>query len=1104
MNRICNFGLILLALLFVLPTHLSAQKKSSKKKKTEVVVDSSTINSSIFSAFKFRNIGPAFMSGRIADIAIHPEDENTWYIGVGSGGVWKTKNAGTTWKPIFDGQSVYSIGCITIDHNNPHKVWVGTGENVGGRHVSFGDGIYLSEDDGVSWTNMGLKKSEHISKIIIHPTNSDILWVAAQGPLWSKGGERGIFKTTDGGQNWKRVLGDDEWVGATDMLIDPRNPNVLYAATWQRHRTVAAYLGGGPGTAIYKSTDGGENWNKLSKGLPTQNMGKIGLAISPQNPDVVYAAITLERRKGGVYRSDNAGASWKKMSGTVSGATGPHYYQELYASPHEFDRIYLADIRMQVSNDGGKTFKRMKETYKHSDNHALAFKKDDPDYLLVGTDGGLYESHDLAQNWKFINNLPVTQYYKLALDDALPFYNIVGGTQDNNTQVGPSRTDNLHGIQNSDWEVLLFGDGHQTATEPGNPNIVYAQWQQGNLVRVDRKTGEMVYVQPQPGAGESYERFNWDAPILVSPHNSTTLYHASHRLWKSNDRGDSWTAISGDLTRNENRFELPIMGKKWSWDNPWDVFAMSTYSTITSISESPVKAGLLYIGTDDGLVQISENDGGDWRKIEVGSLPGIPSTAFVDDIKADIFDENTVYICLDNHKYGDYKPYVLKSADKGNSWTMITIGLPDNHLTWRIVQDHIKPELMFLGTEFGLFVTLNGGKEWIKMKAGLPTISFRDLAIQKRENDLVAASFGRGVFVLDDYSPLRNINEEQLAEEAFLFKPRDARSYIQRGTLGFDQKGSQGAAHYTAPNPPYGTEITYYIKDGYQSMKAERQETEKTLREEGKEIPFPGWEQLNKENKEKAPVIWLEIRNESGALVRRLKGENSSGFHRISWNLKANSLSPVKLPKSEKEMKQLPQSVSVAPGTYKVQLVREEDGQLVQLSDPKVFEVKKMNQGTLPEADPKAVAAFWERVSRTRGDALMAMRSRAYLGKRISAMRQALLQAPRPDESALKELHALQKDIEAIQTKMGGNSAKNEVGEKNAPTVWQRIDVATTGTNRSFYGPTPTHIEQMNIAEKEIADILQQLKRIESAIPALEKAIQATGAPWVEGQALPE
>ena len=843
--------------------------------KNNPVADSS------FASLKFRSIGPAFMSGRIADVAIHPQNDNVWFIAVGSGGVWRTKNSGITWKPVFDKQKVYSTGCVTIDPNQPNTIWVGTGENVGGRHISFGDGIYKSIDGGDSWKNMGLPQSEHISEIIVHPENSAVVFVAVQGPLWSSGGERGFYMTKDGGQTWTRTLGDDKWTGVTDIALDPGNPDLIYAATWDRHRTVAAFMGGGPGTGLHKSTDGGKTWTQLKAGLPNGNLGKIGLAVSPQKPNVVYAAIERDRRSGEVYRSEDYGQTWKMMSKTVSGATGPHYYQELYASPHKFDRLYLMDVRAQVSEDGGKTFTRMPEKHKHSDNHAIAFRADDPNYLLVGCDGGLYESFDLGQNWRFMANLPLTQYYKVAVDDAEPFYNIYGGTQDNNTQGGPSRTDNVHGIMNADWYVVLYGDGHQPATEPGNPDIIYAEWQQGNLTRVDKTTGEIVYIKPQAAEGDPVERFNWDAPILVSPHNAQTLYFASQRLWKSTDRGDSWKPISPDLTMDLERIELPIMGKKQSWDNAWDIYAMSNYSTITSISESPQQKGLVYVGTDDGLLQVTENDGESWRKIPVSAL-GAPATAFVNDIKADLFDPNTVYVCLDNHKFGDYKPYFYKSSNRGKSWEKMTQNLPETTLVWRMVQDHKKKELMFLATEFGIYTSLDGAENWHQLKGGLPTISFRDLAIQKRENDLVAASFGRGFYILDDYSPLRDISEANMSAEAHLFPVKDALWYIPRPVLSFGGKGSQGASHFLAPNPDFGAIITCHLSQDYPSLGEKRKEAEKKMQD--RDIDFPGWEVLEQEKLQQVPAVFLLIKNREGKVVRRLTVPAKKGIHRIAWD----------------------------------------------------------------------------------------------------------------------------------------------------------------------------------------------------------------------------
>jgi len=1055
------------------------------------------LSDTTFSGLKLRGVGPAFMSGRIADIAINPQNYSQWYIAVGSGNVWKTNNAGTTWKPIFDDQSSYSIGCITIDPSDTTVIWVGTGENVGGRHVGYGDGIYRSIDAGATWENMGLKNSEHISKIIIHPNNSDVIWVAAQGPLWSKGGDRGLYKSTSGGKKWKKILGDDQWVGVTDIIIDPRNPDQLYAATWQRHRNVAAYMGGGPGTAIYSSGDGGENWIKLSKGLPNSNMGKIGLAISSQKPDVIYAAIELDRRTGGVYRSINKGISWTKMSDAVGGGTGPHYYQELYASPHKFDRIYLADVFMQVSEDGGKTFSRIPEKFKHVDNHALAFRADDPNYLLAGCDGGLYESFDLAANWRFIANLPVTQFYKVAVDDAEPFYNIYGGTQDNSTQGGPSRTVWSHGIENGDWFLTIGGDGHQPATEPGNPDIVYSESQRGFMSRVDVTTGEIVLIQPQPGSGEDYERFNWDTPIIVSPHLSTRIYLASHRVWRSDNRGDSWTAISGDLTRNQERINLPIMGQSWSWDSSWDFVAMSTYNTITSLAESPKQEGLIYAGMDDGLIQVTENGGVLWRRIEVGDLPGVPKTAFVNDIKSDLFDANTVYIALDNHKFGDFKPYLLKSTDRGNNWKSINGNIPKRNLVWRVVQDHVNPGLLFAATEFGVYFTLNGGNKWIKLIGDVPTISFRDLAIQRRENDLVGATFGRGFYIFDDYSVLRHVSKEQLSKEATLFPVRDTGWYIERqlGVIG-------GASHYTAPNPPFGAVFTYYLKDAIQTKKEMRQKNEKDKISKKQMVKFPGWEKVEEERRQQKPLIWLTVTNKAGQVVRRVKGINKKGFHRVAWDLR---FPPTDAIATQKDLEATYVGAMVSPGTYTVQLSKQIDGHITNLSDPTTFKVVKLFEGTLAAAGTAEVAAFWreaELLNRSVTAASKAIEKALARTDLLQKTADRLTTAPGAIDS---ELHQLHQSLLELDEKLSGNRSKRQVGESTTPTIAGRLSASYFGTSNSSYGPTPNLKNNIDIAAAEFRTLKTELDRlIATEIPRLEKLLYDAGAPWIDGQEIPD
>ncbi|MCK0099515.1 glycosyl hydrolase [Qipengyuania sp. S6317L1] len=1063
--------------------------------------DKPALSSGTFEAFKLRGIGPAFMSGRIADIAIVPDEPATWYVAVGSGGVWKTENAGTTWTSLFDGQGSYSIGSLALDPSDPSRIWVGTGENHGGRHLAYGDGIYLSEDGGKSWKNMGLKGSERIGKIIVHPEDSNTVWVAAQGPVWSPGGERGVYKTTDGGETWNLVLSsDNEYTGSGDLIIDPRNPDRLYATTWQRHRTIAAYVGGGPESGIWRSEDGGETWSELKTGLPQGNMGKIGLAISPMRPDIVYAAIETDRREGGIWRSADRGSSWTKMSDTVSGGTGPHYYQELYASPHHFDRIYLMSNTSQISNDGGKTFSGLNNDLKHVDDHALAFRPDDPDYVLFGSDGGLYESYDHTKTWRFINNLPITQFYKVAVDDAEPFYFVYGGTQDNNSQGGPSRTDNRHGIRNDDWFITLFADGHQSATEPGNPDIMYAQWQQGNLARVDRITGEIVHIQPQAAPGEPIARFNWDAPILVSAHQPTRIYHASQRLWRSDDRGDSWRAISPDLTRNENRLRLPVQGRQWSWDAGWDLLAMGQYNTIANIGESPLDENLLYVGTDDGLIQVTEDGGANWRRIEVGSLPGVPSTAYVNDIRADLFDVNTVYVALDNHKYGDFKPYLLKSTNRGRTWTSIKSNIPDRHLVWRIVQDHENPNLLFTATEFALFFSLDGGQKWVRMTGDAPTIAFRDVTIQRREDDLVAASFGRGFFIVDDISPLREINEASLSQEAMLFPGRKAWWYIEQHPLAFDEGGSQGHGYFRAPNPPFGANFTYYLSDDVQSLKDMRQAREKPVAERGGDTPLPDFDSLTAELLEEEPSIYLTVRDMDGNVVRRIKGPAKKGFHRVNWDLRYPSQSAVtRMPRPNSDGS----GFLASPGQYTVSLSKRVRGVTTELVGPKPFMVERLREGALP-AQPDA-ADFWAEVAAFDRKVTAFANTLDETQKRIDLMQVAVERAGGDPTALDNRLAAIRNEANALNGLLNGNQAREVIGERTQPTVRSRLGMVMMGLGASTYGPTQSHRDQFGYAQAEFTDIQSRLRTLtESTIPGFEVELEAAGAPWVAGSALPQ
>ena len=1061
--------IILLSIFLCFLLNINAQKKKSQKY---------DLKSSQLSGLEFRSIGPAFMSGRIADIAINSENENEWYVAVGSGGVWKTSNSGTTWDPISDDQPFYSTGCITIDPHNSSKIWLGTGENVGGRHVGIGHGVYLSENGGEKWKYMGLKSSEHISKIIVSPDDPNLIFVASQGPLWSSGGERGLFRSIDGGKNWKNVLDINKWTGVTDIVIDKNDPNILYAATWQRHRNVAAYMGGGPGTSIYKSIDSGISWFKIDVGLPESNLGKIGLAISPFDSSIIYAAIETDRRNGGVYKTTNSGGSWVKMSDTVSGATGPHYYQELVASPHVFDKIYLMDTNVQVSENGGKDFYMMNESDKHVDNHSLTFKMSDPNYLLIGTDGGIYESFDDTDSWKFVANLPLTQFYKLAVDDAYPFYNIYGGTQDNNTQGGPSRTLKRSGITNSDWFVLLGGDGHQPATEPGNPNIVYAQSQQGNIHRIDRTNGEATFIKPQNEVGQAYERFNWDAPILVSPHDPKTLFFGSQRVWVSNNRGDDWNSISADLTLNQERLELPIMGKVQSWDNPWDVYAMSTYNTITSLSQSPIDKNIIYAGSDDGLIHYTKDFGENWTKVNVEKLPGVPKGSFVNDIKADLYDSNTVYVLLDNHKFGDYKPYVYKSIDGGKSWINIGNDIPDGFLCWRIVQDHIDKNLLFLGTEYGIYVSFNGGNNWVEFSNGMPTISIRDLAIQKRENDLVAATFGRGFYVLDDYSSLRFLSPESLKNN-LVFSPRKALQYnpIRSGST------SQGSNTFYAKNPDYGVIFTFYLNDDLLTKKEKRKKAEEKLEKSNSNIPFPGWEELDSEINERSPKIVIEIFDSENKFINRLSADYKKGFNRISWDLKKEININVK----SGSTRSYSPDIRVKPGKYSYNVYIDHNGEVNKIGS-KFFEIERIRKGILTNPNEQIIDDYITKIEITYNRYITINHEFNKLKNNSKSLFSLISKTSnyKSYSSSYSNILSLIQDIDVF---VSGNKSKMDIREKDVETISDRLYVAYTDIDNS-YGPTALQISSLDKALLLIDKYDQMLKKLNQEFIKLKNQVE--------------
>lgn len=1081
----------LLAILIVLVFSLVAPAEEKKDEKTLMKADT-------FNGLAFREIGPAVTSGRISDLAIHPKNPAIYYAAVASGGVWKTINSGTTWIPIFDDQGSYSIGCITIDPNDPLVVWVGTGENNSQRSVGYGDGVYRSLDGGKTWENMGLKNSEHIGKIIVHPEDSNIIYVAAQGPLWSAGGDRGLYKSTNRGKSWEQVLKISENTGVTDVVYDPRNPDILYAAAYQRRRHVWTLINGGPEAAIHKSTDGGKTWKKLTNGLPKEEMGRIGLAISPVNPDVVYAVIESADKGKGFYRSNDAGGSWEKRSDYVPG--GPMYYSEIFADPKNVERVYSMDVWMMVTDDGGKTFRRVGEKYKHVDNHALWINPDNTDHLLSGCDGGIYESWDRGATWDFKANLPITQFYRVAVDNSSPFYYVYGGTQDNQTLGGPSRTNTAHGITNSDWFVTLGGDGFWAAIDPEDPNIVYSEYQYGGLVRFDRKTGEQVDIQPQPGRGEPALRWNWDSPMIISPHSRTRLYFAAQRLFRSDDRGDNWKPVSPDLTQQIDRNKLKVMGRVWSVDSVAKHQSTSPFGNIVALAESPLKEGLLYVGTDDGVLQITEDGGANWRKHS--SFPGVPDLSYVSDVAPSPHDANTVFATFNNHKMGDFKPYVLKSTDRGKSWSSIAANLPGRGSVWTIAQDHKDPNLLFCGTEFGVFFSSDGGRRWIQLKGKIPTIAIRDLAIQQREDDLVLASFGRGFFILDDYAPLRGMNESRLTRESDLLPVKPAWMYIQSVPLGLAEKSFLGDSFYTAPNPPFGAVFTYYLKDEIKTRKAFRQEKEKAIVKANQELSIPTWEELQAEDREEAPAIVLTVTDEAGNVVRRITGPVTAGYHRVAWDLRYPAPDPAQLviPPDDNPFDPVIQGPLALPGTYKVSMAKRINGKLIPVGSAQAFQTTPLGTASLPVTDRKAVMDFAAKTSRLQRAMKGAVESVKQIKNNLELMKKALDDTPKADPVWHDETRSLLARVGDIEANLIGDATKRRRNESTPPSLSERVQTIVSGHWTTTSAPTGTMQQGYDLASSDFEKLLQELRAVDEELKALQNKAEMAGAPWTPGR----
>ena len=1049
-------------------------------------------------ALPFRSIGPSLMSGRIADIAVHPTAPGTWYVAVGSGGVWKTTNAGTTWTPLFDDQTSYSIGEITLDPTNPDVVWVGTGENVSGRHVGWGDGVYRSRDAGRTWQRMGLPRSEHIGRILIDPRDGNRILVAAEGPLWAAGGERGVYRSTDGGTTWTPVLQIDENTGVTDLEFDPSNPDVVYAAAYQRRRHVWGFLAGGPGSGLWKSVDNGKTWRRLKTGLPGGDMGKIGLAVTPADPARVYATIEAGEEERGFYRSRDRGESWERQNDYISGGTGPHYYQELEASPLDADRVYQMDVFLHVTRNGGATMETLETGHdKHSDNHALWIDPANGDHLLVGTDAGLYETFDEGRTFRHFPNLPVPQIYKVALSNREPFFDVLIGLQDQGTLHGPSRTLNMDGIRNQDWYVPLGADGYGVAFDPRDPDLLYLMWQEGMLYRRDRRNEEALMIRPQPAEGDAPERWNWDAPLLVSPHRPDRIYYGSQRVWQSDDRGDSWTPISGDLTDGRNRYEQKFFGRVWSVDALHDNGAMSKYATTTAISESPLREGTLTVGTDDGLVQVTTDGGRSWRRTT--ALP-LPALSFVNDVEMSLHDADTLYVAADNHKTGDFTPYLFESTDLGRTWRSIAGNLPPGAIVWALQQDHLQPDLFFAGTERGLFVSPDRGAHWLKL-GGLPTIPFRDVKLHRRDNDLVGATFGRGVYVLDDYTPLRSLTAgaKALADEGTLFPIRDAWWFVPWQPGQAPGRPELGSDDFTAANPPHGALFTYHLRETPATARETRKRDEKALRGKGADISFPGFDRLRAEALETDPKVLLIVSDAAGRKVRWIEGPAREGLHRVSWDLRGPVPDPVELdpPAFRAPWEAPPTGPLVAPGRYTAELVLVTAGGARSLGAAQSFEVKPV-PNLPPGTDPAAVAAFQGETAEAARRLEAAKGELGRLKDRLRSLRATLGETPKADPALHAALDTVSRTLADLDRRVNGDPIRQALEEPEAPSIGERIGAIRNGHWQTRQMPTATQRRDLAIATAGLDALEHDLKAlIAGDLAKLEEAFAAAGAPWI-------
>ncbi|MCP5092530.1 MAG: glycosyl hydrolase, partial [Gammaproteobacteria bacterium] len=890
----------------------------------------------------------------------------------------------------------------------------------------------------------------------------------------------------------------DDDTGINEFVVDPRDSDTIVASSYQRRRHVWVLINGGPGSAIHKTTDGGETWSKIEKDLPEDNMGRIGLAGAPSDAARIYAIVEANEEERGVYRSDDFGNSWSKQSDHMT--TSPQYYNELVVDPQDADRVYSLDTMTHMSEDGGKTWSQLGLDWRHVDDHALWIDPDFTQHLVIGGDGGIYESFDRGATWRHVRNLSIAQFYRIQPDNAEPFYNVCGGTQDNNSLCAPSRTTVVHGITNSDWTMILSGDGYEPQIDPEDPNIIYTQYQYGGLARYDRRTQERVFIAPHPASGEKQYKWNWSTPLLISPHDNKRIYYAAEKLFQSDDRGDTWRAISPDLTRQLDRNALEVMGRIWSVDAIAKNDSTSMYGSAIGLSESALVEGLIYVGTDDGVLSITEDGGANWRRTE--SFRGVPDMSLIEDVLASAHDTNVVYAAIDNHKRGDYKPYVLKSDNRGRSWKLISGDLPERGSAHTIVEDHENPNLLFVGTEFGLFFTQNGGTNWHPLKTNFPTIAVRDLEIQSRENDLVVGTFGRGIYILDDYSPLRTQAASLANKDAHLFTVKDPWLYVEGDLWDGREKGSMGAEFFNTPNPEFGAVLTYYLGTDLEPSAKVRRKAEIEAEKSGADTPYPPLDELRKEDLEEEPAILLVVRDSAGNIVRQLSGEVKKGLHRTAWDLRLPATNPVQLevPEFRAYWESEPRGPLAVPGGYSVTLSKRQFGQLSALAEPQSFTVRSLPQSPETSTDPAAVQAFHKKAGELHRAVQGAIAHAGEIGNRIEHLKVGVRDTPNAGETEEKATRDIEARLNELNIALTGDAT---LSSRNEPVPWsiaRRASIVYEWLLDTRSPVPPFYKDSYDSAAREFATTLGGLQSISRDLDALETRLETLGAPWTPGR----